>query len=82
MITATPTFNHWKGGVVTDFLWESEDSSMSLYDASSQESSFLFPEVEGKFFCAEEVVALAVVRGDAILADGITMFLGGVALVR
>jgi hypothetical protein len=32
MITATPTFNHWKGGVVTDFLWVSEDSSMSLYD--------------------------------------------------
>ena len=32
MITATPTFNHWKGGVVTDFLWVSEDSSMSLCD--------------------------------------------------
>ena len=49
---------------------------------SSQESSLLFPEVEGKFFCAEEIVALAVVGGDTILADGITMFLGGVTLVR
>lgn len=48
MITATPTFNHWKGGVVTDFLWVSEDSSMSLYDASSQESSFLIPRSRGK----------------------------------
>ena len=43
---------------------------------------FLFPEVEGKFFCAEKVVTLAVVGGDAELFDGFAMFFGGVALVR
>ena len=32
MVTATPTFNHWSGGVVTDYLWLSGDSSMKLYD--------------------------------------------------
>ena len=41
----------------------------------------LFSEVEGEFFGAEEIITLAVVWGDAILADGIAMFLGGVALV-
>ncbi len=38
-------------------------------------------EVEGQLAIAEEIVALAVVGGDAVLADGIAVFLRGIALV-
>ena len=32
MVTSSPTYTQWKGGVVTDYLWVSGDSSMTRYD--------------------------------------------------
>ena len=39
-------------------------------------------EIKAQLPVAQEVVALTMVRGDAILADGLTMLLRGIAFVR
>ena len=55
---------------------EQKDIDKALHGAK-----VLFPKIDGKFSCAQEIIAHTMIRRDTELLDGSTMLLGRITLI-